>query len=127
MVVTLNISERVIGFVFEKKLDQEGVDEIKESILEKLEKYESINLYLEEDDTEDVNLKALMEEMLFNINHSNRFERVAVVTDRDWIRNLSTFKGVLMDSELKTFTLGERVDALSWIIQSSNLRVSKKT
>ncbi len=127
MVVTLNISERVVGFVFEKKLDQDGVDQIKESILDKLEKHESISLYIEEDNTEDVNLKALIEEMLFNINHSNRFERVAVVTDRDWIRHLSSLKGVLMDSDLKTFTLEERIDALSWIIQSSNLRVSKKT
>ena len=45
-----------------------------------------------------------------------RFARSAVVTERDWLAQVSTFAGVFLPhSELRTFEPGEREAALAWV------------
>ncbi|QDH69557.1 SpoIIAA family protein [Marilutibacter alkalisoli] len=48
----------------------------------------------------------------------SRFARSAVVTERHWLANVSTFVGKLVPTtELKTFEPDEREDAMAWASQ----------
>jgi len=119
MIVELNIAEDTIGIVFENAIDQGDVDTIQSEILSKLKKYKLVNLFLEEDEVEDVELSAFFDQLFFDIKHADRINKVAIVSDRTWVRGLAKLKDLLVTSDVKTFSLKRRVDAICWIMNKS--------
>lgn len=117
MVVELNITEDTAGFVLENVLHQDDTDAIKTAILAKFEKYKTINLYLEEDEVDDIKLSAFIKHALFDIQHGNRFHKIAIVSNRRWIRGVSKVKDLLLSAEVRAYDQAERVKALCWIMK----------
>ncbi len=60
---------------------------------------------------------AAWEDFKVGMQHITRWERMAVVTDVDWIRRAIHAFGFLMPGELKIFPLAEQARARDWIIQ----------
>ena len=51
----------------------------------------------------------------FGMEHLTKWERVAVVSDHEWIRHAVNVLGYLIPGEVKAFRLGERSDATAWV------------
>lgn len=115
MIVELNIAEDTVGFVFENFLNQQDVDDVKEKILKTLETYDNINLYLEEDEVDDIKMTAFMDQVFFDLKHSPNFRKVAIVSNRKWIQGVAIAKDILSQANVEAFCLDERVDAVCWI------------
>jgi len=49
------------------------------------------------------------------MEHLTRWERVAVVTDVDWIKHTMQFFSFMMPGQLKTFPLAQAEEARKWI------------
>lgn len=53
------------------------------------------------------------------MRHFNDFERIAIVTDRDWIAHTAGAFGALMPCPVRTFEYDELEDAKTWIAEPS--------
>jgi len=58
--------------------------------------------------------KAMLDDALFGVTHWRDFERIAVVTDRDWIANTLRIFMPLMPARTKLFHTDKLKDALAW-------------
>jgi hypothetical protein len=54
------------------------------------------------------------QDLRMGASHFNSFERLALVTDVDWIRHAANTFGFLMPGEIKVFPLAERGGAAAW-------------
>lgn len=121
MILKLNIADDTLGFSFEKKIDQKGVDELKSTIEDRLKHHKKINLYIEEDDVDEIEMGAIFEHVLYEMSHSNRIRKVAIVSDRKWIRGIAKLKDLLIETDVQAFESKDRVDALCWVTKLSKV------
>jgi hypothetical protein len=59
------------------------------------------------------------QDLRLGASHFSSFERVALVTDVDWIRHAANALGFLMPGEIKVFPLAEQGAAAAWAAASS--------
>lgn len=58
---------------------------------------------------------AAWEDARVGLQYLRLFERCAVVTDTDWIREASRFVGTMMPCPVRTFGVAERQEAIDWL------------
>ncbi len=58
---------------------------------------------------------ALWEDLKVGIHHLRAWKPIALVSDLDWIRQMTAFYGWMTPGETKTFSLAERAEALRWV------------
>lgn len=51
------------------------------------------------------------------VEHFSSFERIAVVTDKDWIENAVKALGWIIPGDVKTFDEDDRDDAIRWLAE----------
>jgi hypothetical protein len=59
---------------------------------------------------------AVWEDFKIGMEHLTRWERMAVVTDVDWIKHTIRFFSFLMPGELKIFPRAEAAQARAWVV-----------
>ena len=59
---------------------------------------------------------AVWKDFKIGMEHITRWERMAVVTDVDWIKHTMRFFSFLMPGEMRTFARSESEQARAWII-----------
>jgi hypothetical protein len=57
---------------------------------------------------------AAWDDMVLGFAHLTKWERCAVVTDRDWVEHLAKGFGWLMSGRLRVFGVGELSAAMKW-------------
>lgn len=75
-----------------------------------------INLYCEIDNISSISPGALWEQLKFDVNNLNKFNRVAVIGDKSWKEWMTKFSDILTKAEIKFFNPTEKVDAMEWVI-----------
>lgn len=115
MLLNFNFSEETIGYIIDGIMDTKAINELKNLILEKFEVHEKINLYLEDSAIEYFSLNAVMIATLFPVEHYHRFHKIALVTDRRWIRALGILDTLLVNIDIQNFSINDRLDAIAWI------------
>lgn len=98
-------------------MDQAVFKEMEELVIKKLKEYKKINLFIEIEKGRDISLKALMKHIGFQLENSNRFEKIAVVTDKPWFKNLLEVKDLVMKAEVEAFSHENRMEAIRWIAE----------
>ena len=58
---------------------------------------------------------ALKEEMKFAVHHPSAYERIAVVSDEEWLRPALRLLSVLVPGQLRGFRVAELAAAKSWV------------
>lgn len=58
---------------------------------------------------------AMRQDIRFGFAHINSFSKIALVSDKDWIRNGVKAVGLLMPADIMVFDLDELDDAAAWI------------
>lgn len=61
---------------------------------------------------------AVWEDIKVGMEHLLRWERIAVVTDVDWIGHTIRAFGFLMPAEVKVFPVAEQAQARTWIVSA---------
>jgi hypothetical protein len=59
---------------------------------------------------------AVMKDMKVGLEHWRRWERIAVVTDVEWIRLTMMAFSFLMPGEMRMFATGEAAQAREWVV-----------
>lgn len=121
----LEISDNinVLAISYKDNITENDIDHSYELINLALANNKPLTLYIELLDDFSVEIAALLKdlkkspEMLKKLKY---FDRIAVVTDRDWMRNILHVEEALLslflsDLELNVYTVSERAQAISWI------------
>ena len=65
---------------------------------------------------------ALADEVKFAARHASSYERVAVVSDQDWLRPALRVLSALVPGQLRAFPLAELPEAKEWVAGSPEQR-----
>lgn len=84
-----------------------------------LEHQEKIRLlYVLGDDFLSFSVGAMKEDSVLGLGRAGRWERIAVVTDTDWVILAFKALGWLMPGEVRRFAASEQSDAVIWLCES---------
>ncbi len=87
------------------------------AIAQALEETEKVRLYYETaPDFAGVDTGAALEDAVVGVSHLLRWEKIAVVTDVEWIRHTMKLFGFLMPAQVRCFPGSEADDARRWIV-----------
>ena len=85
-----------------------------------LEKHERLRLYYEVGpEFEGIEPGAVWEDFKVGVEHLSRWERIAVVTDVDWIGHSIRAFGFLIPGEIRIFAMKEVRQARDWIMSAA--------
>jgi stage II sporulation SpoAA-like protein len=110
----------VLGFRISGRLSRDDYRGMMGPIHEAVDRAEKLNLlFLFDDDFHGADLGGLCEDVKaagsIGLGHRSAWERMALVTDKDWIRHGVSGFGWLSPGELRLFESGERDAALAWV------------
>ncbi|MAZ72294.1 MAG: hypothetical protein CMC70_04020 [Flavobacteriaceae bacterium] len=113
---SFSFSDNTVGFFIEDGVfDTERFDKLCVEIVDKIDRFGKINLYLEDQGIDRFTLPAVSKEILFKIEYKEHLNKVALVTDRKWIHACATIENFFLPVKIKSFNTDERIDAMSWI------------
>jgi len=112
----------VLGFRASGKIMSDEYRRMIEPIYAALERGEQLNIYFElGDDFSGLDLGALLQDVRaagsVGLKHRSSWRRMALVTDKDWVRHGASVFGWLAPGELRLFALGEGDAARAWIAE----------
>jgi hypothetical protein len=91
--------------------------EMEEIIQEKIREFGKINLFVEVKDGQHIHLVPLMKHLKSQISNDEHFKKIAVVTNKEWLKNVLIVKDLIMDAEVEAFATCDRIHAISWIAE----------
>jgi hypothetical protein len=109
-----------LGFRASGTITSDEYHSMMEPVYAALERGEKLNLYLEvDDDFDGVDLGSLQQDIKADgavaLKHRSSWQRLALVTDKDWIRNGASAFGWMAPGELRLFDRSERDRARAWV------------
>jgi SpoIIAA-like len=112
----------VLGFRASGKITRDEYQELMKPIYEALGQGKKLNIYFElAGDFEGLDFGALWEDLKaagsVGLKHRSSWQRMAVVTDKDWIRHGAAVFGPLAPGELRVFGPAETTQAKAWVAE----------
>lgn len=117
MVSTFEFSEDTVGIMIKSEIDEAVFQEMKKIIQEKIREFGKINLFVEIKDGQHIHLVPLMKHLKFQIGNDKHLKKIAVVTNKEWLKNVLIVKDLIMDAEVEAFSTCDRINAISWIAE----------
>jgi hypothetical protein len=105
----------LVAFRISGHIDKNDYDIMLPVLEEKIKQHNKISVFAELQDVEDYTLKALWEDIKFDIRHANDFRRAAIVGDQMWLEMLTTAASPFTSAKVKYFNYRERDKALEWV------------
>jgi len=118
MIVQLfDFPSSVVAFVCKGRVTKADYDTILVPAVKKaLLTHEKVRLYYETaGDFAGVDLGAAWEDFRVGMEHLTRWERIAVVSDVEWIKHMVHFFGFLIPATTKLFPVSDAARAREWI------------
>ena len=107
----------IIGCIIDGKINKEDILEISCLVEDKLKRCNKLRVYVEVINVEGISFEALMTDLKLAFKHYRKFERKAIVTDKEWIHYVSPVANRLFPGiEVKCFSFEERDKAYEWIM-----------
>ncbi len=113
-----NFPGNVVAFVCKGHVTRADYEAVLVPVVEKaLQQQKKIRLYYQIGaEFAGIDAGALWEDFKVGVAHLSRWERIAVVTDVDWIRHTIRIFGFLMPGDVKVFPTSEMAVAREWIV-----------
>ncbi len=113
-----NFPENVLAFVCNGRVTRADYDAVLvPAVINALKSHDKVHLYYETAaDFVGIDPGAIWEDFKVGMEHLSRWERVAVVTDIEWIKQTMRFFSFLMPGAMKSFPSSQTAEARAWII-----------
>jgi SpoIIAA-like len=106
----------VLAFVCRGKVSKADYDSVLVPVVnEALKNGGKLRLYYETAGDFSIEPGAVWEDFKVGMEHLTRWERMAVVTDVDWIKHTMRFFSFMMPGELRAFPRSEAAQARAWV------------
>jgi len=114
----MNFPEQVLAFVCKGRVTRADYDAVLvPAVINALKSHDKVRLYYETAaDFVGIDPGAIWEDFKVGMEHLSRWERVAVVTDIEWIKQTMRFFSFLMPGAMKSFPSSQTAEAHAWII-----------
>jgi hypothetical protein len=115
----------VMGFRASGKISRDEYHQMMEPIYALLERGDPVHLlFVVKDDFHGLELAALWEDMKaagsVGLKHRSAWKKMALLTNKDWIRHGAAGFGWLAPGELRVFDLDQITEATAWLAQPAN-------
>ena len=112
-----NFPPNVLAFACKGHVTRDDYETVLVPAVEKaLQQHEVVRLYYEiGSDFAGIDPSAVWQDVKIGVGHLQRWERIAVVTDVDWIKHTMSVFSFLIPGELKIFPVSEASMARNWI------------
>lgn len=112
-----DLPDNTIGVAARGKVTAEDYENIIEPIVDEIfQRHEKARfLYYLGDEFDGFEPGAAWEDTRLGLGHYTGWEKVALVTNRDWLRATFRALGVLMPGAVKTFDIDELDEAKRWV------------
>ena len=112
-----------LGFRASGKITSDEYREMIEPVYAALERGGKLNVYFElADDFDGLDSGALLQDVKaagsVGLKHRSSWQRMALVTDKDWVRHAASAFGWLAPGELRLFEPSERNTACAWLAET---------
>ncbi len=104
-----------MAFRISGNVDRNDYDVMLPVLEERIKQHGKIRVYAEVQDVEEYTLKALWDDIKFDLKHAADFSKAALVGDRKWIDWLSTMAKPFTSAEVRYFDFSQREQAWEWI------------
>ena len=105
----------VIGFEAGGKLRAEDYRDVVLPALERAAQTGEVRFLIVIPDFEGMSGGALWQDLKMGVEHLRAWKRIALVTDIEWMTRLTALFGWMTPGDTKTFSLGQRADAMEWV------------
>ena len=111
-----NLPGNVVGFTARGRVTGEDYERVLIPIVEKkLEEHSKIRLiYHLDEGVTGMDAAAMWDDAKVGVRHISSWERIAIVSDIDWIRNAVRLFGFTMPGPVKTFRNRDLSKAITW-------------
>ena len=110
-------SGKVLGFKISDKITGEDVHRMGAIMAEAIAASGKIRLLIEIEGFRHMEPEALLEKLKFAKDHAGNIERMAVLSDRVWIKSWLKVGGLLTHTEVEHFDRSEMEAAWEWVRQ----------
>ena len=112
--------DNVLAFACKGRVSREDYDSVLvPAVTKALKTHGKLRIYYEiGDDFSGIDPGAMWEDFKVGMEHITRWERIAVVTNVDWIKHSVRFFSFLMPGALRTFATTEAAAARAWIVSA---------
>ena len=116
MLERIECPDGVLGFKAVGKIEKSDYDNVLEPAVRAIldERVELRFVYVVGDEFEGYAASAMFEDAKLGLGNLTKWERIAIVTNHDWLRRSMAMFGWMMPGEVKTFELPEVDDAIRW-------------
>ena len=105
------LGARVTGKVTDADYEQVLVPAVRE----KLDKHKKIRfIYVIDDDFDGWSLGAMWEDAKLGLKNPTAYEKIAIVSDKDWVEHTVKALGWMIPGDVKDFDLDDLDDARKW-------------
>ena len=104
----------VIGFEAAGKLSAEDYRDVVLPALERAAATGEVRFVVVIPEFHGMSGGALWQDLKVGIEHLRAWKRIALVTDIDWMRHLTTVFGLMAPGEIRQFPLAQRAEAIAW-------------
>ncbi len=115
MAISFDLADHVVGFMIDSDVTKEDLNQIENSIQERIEKHGPVHLFCEIMADNKIPLKHFLECILFRNKNQKNIVRMAIVTDYAWVRRLIKLNNKFIDINIRTYRLRDRLEAIAWI------------
>lgn len=113
-----NFPDYVIAFACHGQVTKHDYDTVLvPAVMEALKTHDKVRLYYETaSDFTGIDPGAVWEDFKLGMEHIMRWERIAVVTDVEWIKHTMRFFSFLMPGAMRMFSTSNADKAREWIV-----------
>lgn len=105
----------IVGFRIDGTTSEADMKPLLTKLREKLKVHSKVRLYVEYVDANGFSMDTLLEDLKYNFGHLDHFEKAAVITVKDCIKQASQLADLIVGIKLKSFHFSEKDQAYRWI------------
>lgn len=113
--LSIHLDHNIIFTIAEEKLTDEDYDRLIPLLEEKIRSYGTIRWYFEMREFEGWSLSAMWRDLKFDFRNKENLERIAMVGNKDWEKQLTLLMKPFTGATIKYFSTEQRDEAKSWI------------
>jgi hypothetical protein len=112
--------DNVVGLVAKGQVTRKDYEQILIPRVEAaLKRHDKVRLYYElGSQFSGIDPGAAWEDLKVGVEHLTRWERMAIVTDVDWIRHMVSVFRFLMPGQMRVFATAKKSEARDWILSA---------
>jgi hypothetical protein len=120
MLASFSFSDNTIGFLIDGVLDDKTHDNLKRQVFKRFKGHNKVNLYMEDASIVHFKIRSVLSNCAFKIRNSKKINKIAVVTDKNWIHVCCFLDNLFLSTSVRSFKIKDRLEAISWIAETNS-------